>query len=72
MASEWYVRIGKTEHGPLSSERLVQLTREGKITPETPVRKGPSSGWAAASAVKGLFAVGDGSASPAAIRRPTS
>ena len=54
MPNDWYIKINNTEHGPLTSERLRQLAQQGKVTPETPLRKGPSGNWVRASSVKGL------------------
>ena len=67
MASDWFIRINNVEHGPLSSERLKQLAQEGKVTPETPIRKGASGSWALASAVKGLHFSSAISAAPPAV-----
>lgn len=54
MAAEWYFRVMDTEFGPVSASELVQQAADGKITPETEVRKGDAS-WVAASKVAGLF-----------------
>jgi hypothetical protein len=40
MSNDWYIKINNAEHGPLSSERLKQLAQQGKVTPDTPVKKG--------------------------------
>ena len=55
MADDWYIRINNVDRGPLSAETLKQLALEGKITPKTPLKKGPSGSWALASGLKGLF-----------------
>ena len=55
MATDWYVRIGNAERGPISSEALKQLALEGRVTPETPLKKGAAGDWVPASRVKGLF-----------------
>ena len=31
MANDWFIRIGGTEHGPLSSEKLKRLAVDGKV-----------------------------------------
>ena len=55
MAADWYVRVGNAERGPILSDRLKQLAVEGKLTPDTLVKKGPSGNWVSANQVKGLF-----------------
>ncbi len=55
MAAEWYVRVGNAERGPILAERLKQLALEGKVSPDTLVKKGPSGNWVPANQVKGLF-----------------
>ena len=52
--NDWFVKINNAEHGPLTSERLKQLAQQGKVTPDTPVRKGQAGTWLKASSVKGL------------------
>lgn len=54
MANDWYIQINNAGHGPFTSERLKQLAQQGKITPNTPIRRGASGNWVAACAVKGL------------------
>jgi uncharacterized protein (AIM24 family) len=54
MASEWYFRVMGTEFGPLSANELVERAADGKILPDTQVRKG-EGGWVSASKVSGLF-----------------
>src|SRR5947209_15766397 len=54
MAAEWYFRVMGTEFGPVSPPELVQQAADGKITPETEVRKGDAP-WVPASKVAGLF-----------------
>lgn len=55
MASDWFIRINDVEHGPLSSERLKQLAQQGKVAPDTPVKKGQAGKWYRATDVRGLF-----------------
>jgi hypothetical protein len=62
MATEWYVRVGNAEHGPVSSETLKRLAAEDRVTSATLVRKGSSGNWVSADRVKGLFATTDGGA----------
>ncbi|MDR3633524.1 MAG: AIM24 family protein [Isosphaeraceae bacterium] len=54
MAAEWYFRAGGAEFGPVSAAELVQQAAEGKIQPETELRKGDGA-WVAARKVAGLF-----------------
>lgn len=54
MAAEWYFRVGEAEYGPVSATELVQHAAEGKIHPETELRKGDGA-WVAARKVAGLF-----------------
>jgi hypothetical protein len=56
MASEWYVRVGNAERGPVAPETLRDLAQQGKITPDMLVKKGATGPWFPASRVKGLFA----------------
>lgn len=54
MAAEWYFRVMGTEFGPLSANELVERAADGKIRPDTEVRKGEGA-WGPASRVAGLF-----------------
>ena len=66
MANDWYVLINDVEYGPISSDRLKLLAQQKKITPETPLKKGASSGkWISASHVKGLFSTAASPGMPA-------
>ena len=55
MSNDWFVRVNNEEHGPLSSNRLKQLVQQGKIGPETFIKKGASGTWLRANHVNGLF-----------------
>jgi hypothetical protein len=55
MADQWYVQAGGKEVGPLSPSQLKGLASQGKITPDTKVRRGSDAAWVVASRVKGLF-----------------
>ena len=58
MANDWFVKIdNKVESGPISSDTLKQLALEGRIKPDTPLKKGPSGSWVTANHVKGLFPI---------------
>ena len=54
MAAEWYFRVVGTEFGPVSPTELVERAADGKIRPDTEVRKGEGA-WVPASKVAGLF-----------------
>lgn len=54
MAAEWYFRSGGSEYGPVSVAELVQQASDGRVIPETVVRKGDGP-WVSASKVAGLF-----------------
>ena len=73
MANDWYVKLdGKTESGPLTSERLKQLALEGKVMPDTPVKKGQASTWHRANDVHGLIVTGNSHSTPALPPKPAS
>ena len=55
MANDWYIKINNVEHGPFTSDRLKQLAQQGKVTHDTPVKKGQAGTWHRASDVRGLF-----------------
>jgi uncharacterized protein (AIM24 family) len=55
MSAEWYFKVGNSEFGPIPAPELVQLAANGKVTPETEVRKGPDGPWIPASKVANLF-----------------
>ncbi|MHC5539319.1 DUF4339 domain-containing protein [Singulisphaera rosea] len=54
MAAEWYFKRMGTEHGPLEASELVRHAVDGKIGPDTQVRKGGGA-WVAAAQVPGLL-----------------
>ena len=54
MAAEWYFRVMGAEFGPVSATELVEQAANGKISPDTEVRKGEGA-WVQASRVAGLF-----------------
>ena len=72
MATEWYVRTSNAERGPISSDTLKHLALEGKVTPQTPLRKGATGAWISASHVKGLFPTHgeETTQQPAPLRQP--
>src|SRR3954452_14899884 len=54
MAAEWYFRAMGAEFGPVSAAELVQQAADGRIGPDTEVRRGDGP-WVPASKVAGLF-----------------
>jgi uncharacterized protein (AIM24 family) len=54
MAAEWYFKVGDVEFGPVPPSELVKNVAEGKISPDTEVRKG-NGRWYPASKVASLF-----------------
>src|SRR4051794_14606904 len=54
MAAEWYFKVMGTVFGPVSVTELVQQAAEGRIAPDTEVKKGDGP-WVLASKVAGLF-----------------
>jgi RsiW-degrading membrane proteinase PrsW (M82 family) len=58
MGATWYIQIGGAQQGPLSSQQLKQWALQGKLLPNTLVRKNEGQ-WVAAQRVRGLtFAAG--------------
>jgi hypothetical protein len=55
MASEWFLNVAEKIYGPFDVGNLKQFVQEGRITPETLIRKGEDGPWAAARQVRGLF-----------------
>ncbi len=55
MTSEWYVKIGGKEYGPLSSVQLKQLAEQGQIDQNNQVRRGKDGQWVSSIRVSGLF-----------------
>ena len=57
MPSNWYVFDDGKQYGPIAGRKLKEWAAEGRITPQSKVRKGENGQWASASRVKGLFPV---------------
>ncbi|QDV50452.1 DUF4339 domain-containing protein [Gimesia fumaroli] len=55
MASDWYFKQGDQERGPFTFRDLVEMVREEKLSPETPVRPHYLDEWQRADAIVGLF-----------------
>ncbi len=58
MAAEWFVNLAGRQHGPVSTPELKRLADEGRITPDTQIRKGAQGAWFRAVRVPGLFDTG--------------
>jgi serine/threonine protein kinase len=54
MSAQWFCKIAGTEHGPLTGQQLLELTRANKVKSSDLVRK-DNSPWITAAKVKGLF-----------------
>ena len=54
-AAAWYLKVGETVLGPFEPSDLRNFVAEGRIAPDTPVRKGTESPWTTAQHVKGLL-----------------
>jgi hypothetical protein len=55
VASQWYLNDSGQEVGPLSSTELRRLARDGRIRPDSWLRRVGEGGWIPASRVKNLF-----------------
>ena len=53
--SQWYVRMGHVEHGPIQFEKLIEMAKAGRILPMDFVRQSDQSGWTKAQAIPALF-----------------
>lgn len=54
--SEWYWSEDGQKHGPISSEELRTMARDGRLTPQTLIWRQGAIDWRPARKVKGLFA----------------
>src|SRR5262245_12090773 len=63
MAREWFFQDGDQVLGPLMPADLRRLLQQGRINPDTPIRKGAEGKWLRAAKVPGLL---DPVAAPAA------
>jgi hypothetical protein len=55
MATQWYVKRGDDETGPVAFRDLVELVRKGELTPDDRVRPSYKPDWQWADSVVGLF-----------------
>jgi hypothetical protein len=58
----WLYQVMGQEIGPVSFTELQQLARDGKISPETQVRRAQGTRWLLAERVSGLFDFSEGRA----------
>lgn len=54
MATEWFVGINGTQHGPLSSSQMRDMAAAGKIGPDDLVWRDGLAEWMPASQIQGL------------------
>jgi hypothetical protein len=55
MTTQWFIRIGRKQHGPFAPRQLKRLADAGKVLPSTEVRPGTEGNWVLAQRVKWLF-----------------
>jgi len=66
--NQWFVKTKNGEAGPFSAAQLRDFANQGKIKPNTPIRRGDMQQWVAAEKIKGLFNTGNGEKKPIARR----
>jgi len=72
MESEWYLKVGDKEVGPLAPQQLKAMADRGQISPYDPVRLGSGGRWVPASSVRGLLPAGGPSVEPPPGRLPVA
>ena len=55
LRNDWFIRVDGRKLGPFSTDRLRVLVGLGRVTADTPVRKGSDGRWVSAGQVQGLF-----------------
>jgi hypothetical protein len=70
MAADWFLNIADRIYGPYEAGNLRQFVQEGRLTPDTLIRKGEEGAWVAARQVTGLFAQVPGQAPTSVGRTP--
>ncbi len=55
MMTDWYLKIANKEMGPLSSQQLKAMAKQGQFGPEDLIRQAGSGPWIAAGRVRGLL-----------------
>ncbi|MEI8372682.1 MAG: DUF4339 domain-containing protein, partial [Planctomycetota bacterium] len=55
MSVQWFVKTQAGQAGPFSSQQLKQLVVDGKVKPETGVRRETDEKWFLAKQFKGMF-----------------
>ena len=53
--TQWYVRMGNVEHGPIEFEKLIDMAKAGRILPMDCVRQSDQSDWTRAQTIPALF-----------------
>ena len=65
----WFVKAGSREMGPFEAAQLRSFVAQGRIEPDTPIRKGAEGPWVTARQVRGLL---DAPPTPQASSRPAA
>lgn len=65
--ADWFCQMEGREQGPFSSEQLRGMAAEGRITPESLVRRLPQATWVPASLADGVFATASPVEPPARV-----
>ncbi|MCA9042598.1 MAG: DUF4339 domain-containing protein [Planctomycetaceae bacterium] len=55
MTEYWYVQRNNSRQGPLSSQQLIEMVQQGKVSRNTLVRRDGNSKWYRAENIGGLF-----------------
>ncbi len=53
--TQWYVRMGHVEHGPIELQKMIEMVEAGRILPMDRVRQSDTSEWTQAQAIPALF-----------------
>lgn len=53
--AEWIAKVGGEEYGPFTWDQMLQMSAEGRVTPELPIRKASDSQWSTAAEIPGLL-----------------
>ncbi|MEI8019695.1 MAG: GYF domain-containing protein [Schlesneria sp.] len=53
--TQWYVRMGHVEHGPIELQKMIEMVEAGRILPMDRVRQSDKSEWTQAHAIPALF-----------------
>jgi GYF domain 2 len=53
--TQWYVRMGQVEHGPIELQKMIDMVEAGRILPTDRVRESDKPEWTQAQAIPALF-----------------